>query len=76
MPNHCYQQVEIYGPRFLVKELYDNLSKEEPQFCQFFSEVVKVFEGLFLVLSNLFLSMSTSNLLPSISNFTFLNLTC
>jgi hypothetical protein len=34
MPNHCYQQVEIYGPRFLVKELYDNLSKEEPQFCQ------------------------------------------
>jgi len=34
MPNHCYQQVEIYGPRFLVKELYDHLSKEEPQFCQ------------------------------------------
>jgi hypothetical protein len=34
MPNHCYQQVHVYGPRFLVKELYDNLSKEEPQFCQ------------------------------------------
>jgi len=34
MPNHCYQQVHVYGPRFLVKELYDSLSKEEPQFCQ------------------------------------------
>jgi hypothetical protein len=34
MPNHCYQQVHIYGPRFLVKELYEHLSKEEPQFCQ------------------------------------------
>lgn len=34
MPNHCYQQVHVYGPRFLVKELYEHLSKEEPQFCQ------------------------------------------
>ena len=34
MPNHCDQQVHIYGPRFLVKKLYDHLSKEEPQFCQ------------------------------------------
>ena len=34
MPNHCYQQVEIYGPRFLVKELYDHLTKADPEFCQ------------------------------------------
>ena len=34
MPNHCDQQVHIYGPRFLVKELYDHLTKAEPQFCQ------------------------------------------
>ena len=34
MPNHCDQQVHIYGPRFLVKELYDHLNKAEPQFCQ------------------------------------------
>lgn len=34
MPNHCYQQVHVYGPRFLVKELYDRLSKEDPEFCQ------------------------------------------
>ena len=35
MPNHCYQQVHIHGPRFLVKELYDALSDEgNPQFCQ------------------------------------------
>ena len=34
MPNHCYQQVEIQGPRFLVKELYDHLTKTDPQFCQ------------------------------------------
>ena len=34
MPNHCYQQVEIHGPRFLVKELYDSLTKKGPQFCQ------------------------------------------
>ena len=34
MPNHCYQQVHIHGPRFLVKELYDRLSKEDPEFCQ------------------------------------------
>ena len=34
MPNHCYQQVHVYGPRFLVKELYDRLSTETPEFCQ------------------------------------------
>ena len=34
MPNHCYQQVEIHGPRFLVKELYDHLTKADPEFCQ------------------------------------------
>ena len=34
MPNHCYQQVEIQGPRFLVKELYDHLTKADPEFCQ------------------------------------------
>ena len=33
MPNHCYQQVHIYGPRFLVKELFDRLT-ENDQFCQ------------------------------------------
>lgn len=34
MPNHCYQQVHVYGPRAVVQDLYDHLSKEEPQFCQ------------------------------------------
>ena len=34
MPNHCYQQVHVYGPRFLVKELYDHLTKADPEFCQ------------------------------------------
>jgi hypothetical protein len=34
MPNHCYQQVHIHGPRFLVKELYEHLNKAEPEFCQ------------------------------------------
>jgi len=34
MPNHCYQQVEICGPRFLVKELYGHLTKADPEFCQ------------------------------------------
>ena len=45
MPNHCYQQVHIYGPRFLVKELYDGLTEGgydphtsnyavNPSFCQ------------------------------------------
>ena len=34
MPNHCYQQVHIHGPRFLVKELYDHLTKVDPEFCQ------------------------------------------
>jgi hypothetical protein len=34
MPNHCYQGVHIHGPRFLVKELYDHLTKADPEFCQ------------------------------------------
>ena len=34
MPNHCYQQVEICGPRFLVQELYNHLTKADPKFCQ------------------------------------------
>jgi len=34
MPNHCYQQVHIHGPRFLVKELYDHITKSDPEFCQ------------------------------------------
>ena len=35
MPNHCYQQVEICGPRFLVRELYGHLTgKADPEFCQ------------------------------------------
>ena len=35
MPNHCYQSVEVYGPRFLVKELYDSSNQnEDPEFCQ------------------------------------------
>jgi len=45
MPNHCYQQVHIYGPRFLVKEIYDGLTEGgydphtsnyavNPRFCQ------------------------------------------
>ncbi len=45
MPNHCDQQVHIYGPRFLVKEIYNALTENgynphnggralNPQFCQ------------------------------------------
>lgn len=34
MPNHCSQQVHIHGPRFLVKELFDHLTKADPEFCQ------------------------------------------
>ena len=35
MPNHCYQQVHIHGPRFLVRELYGHLTgKADPEFCQ------------------------------------------
>ena len=35
MPNHCYQQVHVYGPRFLVKELYNHLTKADNyEFCQ------------------------------------------
>ena len=35
MPNHCYQQVHLYGPRTVVRELYEHLlTTDEPQFCQ------------------------------------------
>ena len=34
MPNHCYQQVHIHGPWFLVKELFGYLTKSDPEFCQ------------------------------------------
>ena len=33
MPNHCYQAVQIHGPRAMVHELYHNLQREEPRFC-------------------------------------------
>ena len=33
MPNHCYQSVYIHGPRALVHELYHNLQRKEPRFC-------------------------------------------
>ena len=45
MPNHCYQQVRIEGPHYLVSMLYDGLTEngydphrggraKNPQFCQ------------------------------------------
>ena len=45
MPNHCYQQVRIEGPHYLVSMLYDGLTENgydprnggralNPQFCQ------------------------------------------
>lgn len=45
MPNHCYQQVRIEGPHYLVRQLWDGLtengydpynggSAKNPQFCQ------------------------------------------
>lgn len=34
MPNHCEQQVHIHGQSFLVRAIYDSLTKEDPQFCQ------------------------------------------
>lgn len=43
MPNHCYQQVHIEGPHYLVSRLYDGLTEngmgngqiaKNPQFCQ------------------------------------------
>ena len=45
MPNHCYQQVHIQGPNFLVRELWEGLTgngynpqnngcANNPQFCQ------------------------------------------
>lgn len=34
MPNHCYQQVHLRGPRNLIKEIYEHLKRTEPMFCQ------------------------------------------
>ena len=45
MPNHCYQQVRIEGPHYLVSMLYDGLTEGgydphtsnyavNPRFCQ------------------------------------------
>ena len=34
MPNHCYQQVHIRGPREIVKEIYEHLELTNPVFCQ------------------------------------------
>ena len=35
MPNHCYQQLHLYGPRTKVKELYEYLLvTEDPEFLQ------------------------------------------
>ena len=33
MPNHCYQSVYIKGPSALVRELYHELDRKEPRFC-------------------------------------------
>ena len=33
MPNHCDQSVYIKGPSALVYELYHNLQRQEPRFC-------------------------------------------
>jgi len=33
MPNHCYQQVTITGPRALISQIEDNLKCEESRFC-------------------------------------------
>ena len=33
MPNHCYQQVSLYGPTHLIQHLHLALSKSEPEFC-------------------------------------------
>ena len=33
MPNHCYQQVHLYGPRTVVRELYEYLLvNDDPEF--------------------------------------------
>ena len=35
MPNHCYQQVHLYGPKTKVQELYEYLLvTEDPEFFQ------------------------------------------
>jgi hypothetical protein len=33
MPNHCDQQVYIHGDKNIVEELYNNLKREDPRFC-------------------------------------------
>jgi len=37
MPNHCYQQVTITGPRSLISQIEDNLKCEESRFCDLIS---------------------------------------
>jgi len=37
MPNHCYQQVTIKGPRALISQIEDNLKLEESRFCDLIS---------------------------------------
>jgi len=37
MPNHCYQQVTITGPRALISQIEDNLKCEESRFCDLIS---------------------------------------
>ena len=37
MPNHCYQQVYIEGPKLLIQQIYESIwvtAPEERQFCQ------------------------------------------
>ena len=37
MPNHCYQQVHIEGPKLLMQQIYESIwvtAPEERQFCQ------------------------------------------
>ena len=39
MPNHCYQQVFLRGPREIIAELFNSLTYQEPQFLQTISPV-------------------------------------
>ena len=34
MPNHCYQQVFLEGPREIMSEIYNSLTYQQPQFLQ------------------------------------------
>ena len=33
MPNHCYQEVYVQGPRAMAHELFFNVSLDYPRFC-------------------------------------------